>query len=585
MKLLPRYLIAALGGATLLFHVGLIFSGLVPNLVSRPLHMAFALPWVFIILAKTRLQLWSGFLLCGAGVGACLWLAYNQSALSDQYGYLMGNEQILIAGVLLICVLEMARRTISWPLPTVALIAILYGLFGQYIPGEFGYAGTPVESFLGTLTIAEGGLWGKLTGVSVSVVAIFVIFGAVLNGGEAGAGFMNVAAAAAGRLKGGTAKVSVISSALFGSISGSASANVASTGAITLPAMTRLGYPKALAAAVEAVASSGGQIMPPLMGAGAFVMVELTGVPYTSIMAAATLPAILYFLAVWMGINAFAKRYDMKGLSAEEQPSTRDVVVTSMFFLLPFTVLLWAMFVWGYTPQYASCIAMGLAALLLLIDSSFKFDGRRTLQRIEKVCVTSSKQVATIASIILCASIIVGTLGVTGLGVKITSLILSGSYGMLWPALLLTAVSCLILGMEVPTTAAYVICVSVAGPALIQMGLEPLTAHLFVFWFALLSTITPPVCGAVFIAAGMVGENWLKVALFAMALGLGLYLIPLGMVANPHLIELLSAPFSALGAALKVGIALSAISYGVIAPYKIPRRIALIVIGAVVLFI
>jgi TRAP-type uncharacterized transport system fused permease subunit len=179
------------------------------------------------------------------------------------------------------------------------------------------------QSFLGTLTIAEGGIWGSLTGVSVSIVAVFVIFGAVLNAGEAGQGFMNVATAAAGHLRGGAAKVSVLSSAFFGSISGSASANVASTGAITLPAMRRLGYPRSLAGAVEAVASSGGQIMPPLMGAGAFVMVELTGVPYADIMAAALLPAVLYFVAVWIGIDAFSRRYDLRPLEADQRPETK----------------------------------------------------------------------------------------------------------------------------------------------------------------------------------------------------------------------------------------------------------------------
>jgi TRAP-type uncharacterized transport system fused permease subunit len=182
----------------------------------------------------------------------------------------------------------MARRAIGWPLPLIAVLALVYGLFGEHIPGELGHPGLPVESFLGTLVIAEGGLWGQLTGVSVSVVAVFVIFGAVLNAGEAGQGFMNLALASAGRLKAGAAKVSVLASSLFGSISGSASANVASTGSFTLPAMKRLGYPPSFAAAVEAVASSGGQIMPPLMGAGAFVMVELTSTPYTDIMAAAS---------------------------------------------------------------------------------------------------------------------------------------------------------------------------------------------------------------------------------------------------------------------------------------------------------
>ena len=396
---------------------------------------------------------------------------------------------------------------------------------------------------------------------------------------------MNVAAAAAGRLKGGAAKVSVISSALFGSISGSASANVASTGAITLPAMTKLGYPKRLAAAVEAVASSGGQIMPPLMGAGAFVMVELTGVPYVAIMSAAFLPAVLFFLVVWVGINAYARHYDLKGIDESEKPAISAVVITSCFFLIPFSLLLWAMFFAGYTSQYAACIAMVAAALLLLLDGRLSFDWQRTLSRFESVCINAGKQVSLIASIILCASIIIGVLSITGLGVKITSLILSGSGGLLWPSLLLTALACLILGMEVPTTAAYVICVSVAGPALTQLGLDPLQAHLFVFWYALLSTITPPVCGAVFISAGMVNENWLQVAFTAMALGVGLYLIPLGMIANPLVIQLAQEPLWALATFIKIAIGLSIVSYGLIGYKNWWIKILCITSGLAITFI
>ena len=568
-----------------LFHLGLIFSGLVPNLVSRPLHLALALPWIFLFVPATPVKRFTGWLFALFGTGASVWVAVNHERLLDQYGFLEGDFQIAIAVVLLVTVLEAARRAINWPLPLVALLALTYGLFGQYIPGEFGHAGTPLESFLGTLTIAEGGIWGSLAGVSVSVVAIFVIFGAVLNAGEAGKGFMNVAAAAAGRLNGGAAKVSIISSALFGSISGSASANVASTGAITLPAMTKLGYPRRLAGAVEAVASSGGQIMPPLMGAGAFVMVELTGVPYTAIMGAAILPALLYFIAVWIGINAHARTLELKGIDAADRPDLKNTVITTAFFLVPFSVLMWGMFAAGYTPQYAASLAILTGFILLFIDGRLSMNLKDALLRIEEGLVTAARQVAMIASIILCASIIIGVLSITGLGVKITSLILSGSGGLLWPSLLLTALACLILGMEVPTTAAYVICVSVAGPALTQLGLEPLQSHLFVFWFALLSTITPPVCGAVFIAAGMVGENWLKVAITAMGLGVGLYVIPLGMIANPALISLSTEPLAALIAFVQIGVGLGLISYGLIATRSIPKTAALLGTGLLVIFV
>ncbi len=256
-----------------------------------------------------------------------------------------------------------------------------------------------------------------------------------------------------------------------------------------------------------------------------------------------------------------------------------------MFFVIPFVILLERMFVGGYTPQYAACVAILAAFLLLFVDICFSLSLSRTLERLQTVGINSGKQISTIASIIICASIVIGVLGQTGLGVKITSLILSGSGHFLWPALILTGLACLVLGMEVPTTAAYVICVSVAGPALQELGLNPLIAHLFVFWFALLSTITPPVCGAVFIAAGMVGENWLKIAGNAMALGVGLYLIPLGMVANPALIKLFVTPIPALLVFLKIGVSLAAVSYGIIAPKAVLMRVALVIVGLVGIFV
>ena len=571
-----------LGALSITFHLWLIFSGLVPNLVSRPLHMALVIPWVFLF--KPSVGLWRvcdwGFTLVGSA--ACFWVVANHNLLLDQYGYLANDFQTVIAVILLITVLEMARRSIGWPLPLLALAALLYGLFGNYIPGEFGHPGTPLASFLGTMTIAEGGIWGTLTGVSVSIVAIFVIFGAMLNAGEAGAGFMNVAASAAGRLRGGAAKASVLSSALFGSISGSASANVASTGIVTLPTMVSLGYPKRIAAAVEAVASSGGQIMPPLMGAGAFVMVELTGIPYADIIVAAALPALLYFFAVWIGVDIYALRFGLRPLNNDARPAVRKVLITASFFLIPFSVLLIVMYI-GFTPQYAAAVAILVATLLLFINGSMAISLGSGMTRICDAAIMAGGQIAMIASIILCASIIIGVLGITGLGIKVTSLILSFSGGMIWPALLLTALACLFLGMEVPTTAAYVICVSVAGPALIDLGMAPLTVHLFVFWYALLSTITPPVCGGVFIAAGMVDENWLQVALTSMSLGIGLYLIPLGMVVHPELLTIGVTPLLSLLAFCKIALALGLTSYAVISAGKSLHRLISIILGMTLL--
>jgi len=581
----PGMIFLGLAAVSVAFHIYLIFSGLIPNLISRPVHMALALPWVFVF-ARTdnTIERFVGYAMAALGLVTCAYIAINESALGDQYGYLNSSLQMAMAICLIVIVLEMARRSINWPLPMVAVVVLSYGVFGEYIPGEFGHPGLPLASLLGNLTIAEAGFWGPLTGVSVNVVAVFVILGAVLNAGEAGQGFMNLAIAVAGRLRAGAAKVSVLASALFGSLSGSASANVASTGAITLPAMKRLGYPPSLAAAVEAVASSGGQIMPPLMGAGAFVMVELVGVPYTDIMAAALLPSLLFFFAVWVGVDGFAKKLDLKPMDASEQPDRKTLLITGLFFAVPFAILLERLFIGGYTPQYASAVAIVASTLLLAFNAKGQFSIPRWMTRIADALMNAASQIATVAAIILCAGIIVGVLQMTGLGVKVTSTIISLSGGQLWAALLLTALACLILGMEVPTTAAYVICVSVTGPALQELGLPLLHAHLFVFWFALLSTITPPVCGTVFIAAGMADAPWLRVAGVAMRLGLGLYLVPLAFVANPALVELKAAPMLAVLAMTKVGAGLWLLSISLIADRPVWQRLVAAALGVAVLF-
>ena len=572
------------GFVSIAFHILLIFSGLVPNLISRPLHLALILPWIFLYNQKTNLFLFMNILIVLIGIFSCFYIAVFSNELMDQYGFIENKFQLIISLILILIVLETARRSVGWPLPTVSFLAILYGVFGNYVPGEFGHPGLPLNSFMGTLTIAEGGLWGPLTGVSVSIVSIFVIFGSFLNSGEAGSGFMNIATAFAGKLRGGAAKVSVISSALFGSISGSASANVASTGMVTLPAMIKLNYPKKLAAAVEAVASSGGQIMPPLMGAGAFVMVELTGVPYDKIIIAALLPAILFFFTVWVGINFYCRIYNLKPIESDKLPEIKRVFITSLFFLIPFFILLFFMYL-GFTPQYAASISILSAFLLLFFNIENFFNFKLGVNRFYEACIASGRQISLIGSIIICASIIIGVLSMTGLGVKLTSLIISLSGNNIWPALILTGVACLLLGMEVPTTAAYVICVSVAGPALVDMGLELLQVHLFVFWFALLSTITPPVCGTVFIASGMVSENWLKVSLTSMSLGIGLYFIPLGMIANEAIIKLDTEFFYAIIAFVKIAISLVMLSYALITKSLIFLRLLAFGLGLVLMFV
>ncbi|MBR3372110.1 TRAP transporter permease [Roseinatronobacter sp. NSM] len=563
----------ALAIALVSFHMWNAFAGLIPNLITRPAHLALALPWIFVIGAAAqggRVSYWAGWAFLAVGLTICGLIMLNRRDLIQQFGALDGPLQIALACALIVVVLEMARRAIKIVLPAVAAIVLAYAFLGPFIPGRFGHAGMPVDYLLGTLTITEGGLWGTLTGTSVDTIAMFVILGGFISAGQAGTGFMAFATQIAGRARAGAAKVAILSSAFYGSISGVAAANTASTGMITIPTMKRLGYPPQLAAATEAVASTGGQILPPVMGAGIFVMAELVRVPYTEIMVAALLPAILFFLAAWFGVHVYALRSNLAALPKELLPGWAAVARSVPFFMLPFSILVGTLVFTSFTLAYAAVFATIVTWLTLVFepDGSLSLQGwyRRTLVAL----VTAAQQVAVIAAVIVCAGIVVGVFNMTGLGVKLTSVILSASDGRLWIALLLTALAALILGMELPTTAAYVICAAVAAPALVGMGLPELQAHLFVFWYALLCTITPPVCGNVYIAAAIAKTPWLPVAGNAMRLGVGLFIIPLGFVANPAILELATAPAAALVVMAQIALGLWLISFAVIGAARQP---------------
>ncbi len=569
-------------------HVWLIFTGLIPALVARPLHLLVSLPWVFVFIEPVRRrQRISGTFFCGLGIAAACYLILNQPRLVDQYGSLdRSTFQYLLAAALIIVVLEMARRAVQPVLPAVALIVLVYAFFGEHLPASIGHTGVPPDYLLGSLVLAESGLWGSLTATSIELIVPFMILGAFVTAGEAGTGFMSAATRLAGRFRAGAAKVSVLASAMYGTISGSASANVASVGAITIPAMKRMGYPAPFAAATEAVASTGGQIMPPVMGAGAFIMAELLRIQYVDIAIASVLPAVLFFAVAWIGIHYFALRYDLPGVPADQMPPWRLVVRTVPFFLAPLAILVVMMMMLGYSPALSAMAATAVTVLLLFYVS----DGNRLSlgtgwHRFAAGLVDGARQIALIAAILICAGIIVGVFNVTGLGVKITSLILQLSGGRLWAALVLTAIACIVLGMELPTTAAYLICIAVAGPALEKLGLPALHAHMFVFWYALLCTITPPVCGTVFVAAGIAGAPWLEVAFQAMRIGLGLFMIPVGFVVNPALLSLASDPLLAIAAAAKVLAALWLISLALIGSAgSWPRGLVAMAAGLVVLF-
>ena len=556
----------------------------VPNLIERALHLGLAIPLIFLAprQAAGRLArlLDAGWALLGLAL--CGYIIANFQAVLDQYGVVTGSGQTVMGLLMVLVILEAARRMIRPVLPAITLLFLLYALYGHYIPGVFGHVKYDFAQISGMLYLTTGGIWGQLTGISANIIAIFVFMGAFVGETGGGAGFRMLSIRAAGRLRGGPAKVATVASAMFGTISGSASANVVTTGAFTIPMMKKLGFRPPFAAAVEAVASTGGQIMPPIMGAAAFIMAELTQTPYLKIAVAAFLPATLYYFTCWVGIHFFAMRDGLRGLDVGELPPWGATLRASVFFVVPFGVLL-SFLVLAYTPQYAAFWAALSTIPLACLTTDFRFD-RTALHKLARAVQEGGPQVAMIASICACAQIIVAILSHTGLGVKISTFIIRMSGGSLFLTLVLTMVTCIVLGMEVPTTAAYIMAVIVAAPALIQLGVHPLAAHLFVFYFAILSAITPPVCGAVYIAAGMAGADWMDTARYSLRLSYAAFLLPFVFVYDYAILLIVDGgPVAILAGIVRTTLAMVALSAGFIGQLRGPLspggRLILVAVG------
>ncbi len=557
-----RKLVYTISFLFVIYQVVLPVYAFMPGLKERSLHLALALVVIFLGGAEQRRPTrWVvDILLTFAGVGCCLYVFFNYSAIIEQYGAASGPVQVCMGIVLVLIILEAARRMVRPALPIIASLFLLYALFGHLIPGQFGHPQYRLTTLGSMFYLTTGGVWGQLLGVSANIIAIFVCLGAFIVHTGGGTGFMKIAVRLAGKYTGGPAKVATVSSALFGSVSGSASANVASTGAFTIPMMKRLGYSPALAGAVEAVASTGGQIMPPIMGAGAFIMSELIQTPYLKIAMSALIPGLLYFLTVGMGIHFYALREGYRGMSEDEIPEWGETVKASGFFFIPFIMLAFWLFR-GYTPQYAAFWAVMSTAPLAFLDKNWRPDIRNTFGKFEQAVLTGARQAALIASICASAQVIIAIIAFTGLGVKVSSYILALSQNSLFLALVLTGLTSILLGMEVPTTAAYTVAVVVGGPVLADLGLPPLAAHLFVFYLAILSAVTPPVCGAIFIAAGMAEADWVETAKFGLKLSFAAFLLPFLFVYDPSLI-LIGTPISVIISVIRAALALLLISAG-----------------------
>jgi len=564
-------------------------------MIQRAIHAAFGLGLAFLVLPAFKKNISSdgpnlfNVLLSAVSGVLCLYIVLNYNRLMEGIGKVASPYEICMGILLILLALETARRSTGFLLPLMGLLCMAYALLGRYIPGYWGHSGFQLNYVIEYLYITPEGIWGELTGISATLVAAYIIFGSILLSTGGAASFMQIAMFFGGRSHGGAAKVSTVASALFGMLSGSAIANVATTGNFTIPMMKRLGYKSHFAGGVEATASSGGQITPPIMGAGAFIMSELIGVPYLKIALAATLPAFLFYLCVWVSIDLEARKVNLSRVPPEEIPSARSVFCWKSIgpVTLTIIVLLTSLFI-GHTPTKAAFFGIATNLLLFLFFNPMnKADFLKRCQVVFSGLEKAGRGMITVVSLLICAQITISMISLTGIGIKMSQLIMGAASGHLVLALILAAAVSLILGMGIPTTAAYVLAASVVAPALNMLGISPLSAHMFIFYCAILSGLTPPVCTAVFAAASIADADWLKVAGVSIRLAIMKYILPFFFIFRPSV--LMIGKWYVIGWTIVVTtIAANLIAIGTVGYYRerinIPLRFVTVATGMLLIF-
>lgn len=466
------------------------------------------------------------------GVAPCIYIILQMDRLQWTYGSTVEPLDIVFSILLMISLLELNRRAFGWAMPLTAIGFLAYALFGGYLPPElFGHTGLMTEKVIGFM-LGPMAIFGTVMVAMVQIIFLFMLFSTFLQMTGAGDFFVNLAHSLCGQWRGGAAKVSVFSSSLFGTISGSSVANVAVDGGITIPLMMKTGFPPAFAAAVEATASTGGQIMPPVMGAGAFIMAELLNIPYGDVIVAATLPAILYYTGLYFMVDLEAVKLGLRGSPKEQLKKTWPVFKEGAHLLIPVAILVYELIWVGASMARAGLISI----TAIVIVSWFRKSSRMGLHKFIKALSDGAESTIGIGAICASAGIIVGSIAITGLGVSFGSVVLALSQGSLFITLLFTAIICMILGLGLPTTASYIITAAVGASALLKLGVPPLAAHLFIFYFAAVSAITPPVCGAVYTACGFSGSEVMRTGWIATRLGIAAYLAPFMFVYHPALL-------------------------------------------------
>ncbi|MFN3579369.1 MAG: TRAP transporter permease [Pseudomonas sp.] len=457
-------------------------------------------------------------IICSIAAASYLLIVYN-SPLRMSTGTSfspVGISFAAVAGTALI--MEMTRRVAGMALVVIALAFLAYVFSGPYLPGFLGYPGLGIKRFFSQV-YTDIGVLGPTTAVSSTYIILFIIFAAFLQASKVGEYFVNFAFACAGRSRGGPAKVSIFASGLMGMINGTSAGNVVATGSLTIPLMKKVGYSKKTSGAVEAAASTGGQIMPPIMGAGAFIMAEITGIPYTDIAMAAVIPAILYFVSVYFMVDFEAAKTGMRGMRKDELPQLAKLL-RQVYLFIPIIILISALFM-GYSVIRAGTLATISAAVV-----SWLSPNKMGLMGILKALELAGIMAIQIIVVCACAGVIVGVISLTGVGSRFSSLLLGVADASQFLALVFAMLISIMLGMGMPTTAAYAVAASVVAPGLIQLGIDPLTAHFFVFYFAVVSAITPPVALASFAAAGISGANPMETSTESFKIGLAAFIVP-----------------------------------------------------------
>ena len=464
-----------------------------------------------------------------AAVAVTLYIIYHAPLLRLRAGTGLAKEADMYAALVgVILILELTRRMAGLALVIIAGIFVLYSFVGPWLPGILYHKGYSLTRFF-TYIFTDQGILGPTTAISSTYIILFVAFAAFLQASRVGEYFVNFAFAAAGDRRGGPAKVAVFGSGLMGMINGTSAGNVVATGSLTIPLMKKVGYKPQTAAAVEAAASSGGQILPPIMGAGAFIMSEITGIAYSDIVVAAIIPALLYFASVYFNVDLAAQKYDMKGIPREELPKFRKLA-RQVFLFIPIVILIAALFM-GYSVIRAGTLAMGAAAVVSWL-TPYKMGVKEILFALE----ISTKMTLQLVAVCAAAGIIVGVIALTGLGTRFSSLLLglAGNHQAL--ALFFAMIVSIILGMGMPTTAAYAVAASVIAPGLITMGIDTLTAHFFIFYFAVMSAITPPVALAAYAGAAIAQSDPMRTSVESFKMGLAAFVVPFMFFSSPELL-------------------------------------------------